>query len=149
MAAQSKIAELRKTLDEFLQATTEQSIRSAASTTVAILTIDLETQVIVQVDPLIELMFGYSTGELKGQSIHVLVPDEVAQSHFEHIRRFNRNPGGRTMGTRGMPIHGKRKDGSTFPAAVGIAFLQETNSVGQHRRLGVATVLDLTAVAGH
>ena len=63
-----------------------------------------------------EQIFGYSTGEIVGQPLSVLMPERFRVSHHAHIEAFGRGPfGASRMGSRGQ-IMGRRKDGTEFPA---------------------------------
>ena len=76
----------------------------------------------------IERMFGYDTGELEGQDIEVLVPDELRAVHSGHRRGFIARPEPRPMGKTGW-IMGRRRDGSVFPIQVGLSPLVSQDDV--------------------
>ena len=67
----------------------------------------------------IEQMFGYTSQELIGQPVEVLVPTRLQGKHFRHHAAFNANPSARRMGM-GLDLNGKRKDGSEFPVEIGL-----------------------------
>lgn len=60
-----------------------------------------------------ELLFGYTSAELVGQPVEVLMPERYRSRHPEHIRGFMRSPHTRPMGT-GMDLWGRRRDGTEF-----------------------------------
>jgi PAS domain S-box-containing protein len=59
-------------------------------------------------------MFGYERGELINQSIDVLVPERLRQRHLQYRRVYAERPHLRHMGV-GLPLFGRRRDGSEFP----------------------------------
>ncbi|MBS0202538.1 MAG: response regulator [Planctomycetes bacterium] len=65
-------------------------------------------------------LFGYSAAELIGQTIDIIVPDEF-RSRFPMYRdQYFQAPRPRVMGTD-QNVMGKRKDGSVFPAEIGLS----------------------------
>lgn len=67
----------------------------------------------------IEKMFGYSKKELIGKKIEALVPARFHQQHPYDRKEFFNNPAKRPMGV-GRDLLGLRKDGSEFPAEIGL-----------------------------
>lgn len=66
-----------------------------------------------------ESMFGWSPGELIGQSIERLLPSYLRDLHAQHRSRYVAAPHPRLMGG-GIELVGERKDGSTFPIEVSL-----------------------------
>jgi PAS domain S-box-containing protein len=93
---------------------------------------------IQMVNPALERMFGYSPGELIDQPVECLVPDASQGGHMELRTQFQQNPSTRPMGA-GLDLHGRRKDGSTFPIEVSLASFTEDNRVFVQ-----ATVIEMT-----
>jgi len=83
-------------------------------------------------------MFGYSSDELLGHPIELLVPDEDAEVHRRHRRTFDASPSPRNMGGR-EHFNGVSKDGRIFPVEIGLRPC-ETEEGG----LVVATVIDIS-----
>jgi PAS domain S-box-containing protein len=70
-----------------------------------------------------ERMFGYSSAEVSGQALEILLPENVARHHKSLIAGFATAPEqSRRMGERGA-IHGRRRDGTEFPAEITISKL--------------------------
>jgi PAS domain S-box-containing protein len=68
-----------------------------------------------------EKIFGYSAKEIIGKRIEALVPDRFGSVHHRYVETFGSSPDAlRAMNERGA-IHGKRKDGSEFPAEASIS----------------------------
>jgi PAS domain S-box-containing protein len=70
-----------------------------------------------------ERIFGYHAAKMIGQSIDLLLPADLQARHQQHITDFAAAPEiARKMGER-QQIHGRRADGSEFPAEASIAKL--------------------------
>jgi len=85
-----------------------------------------------------ERLFGWTSRELLGQQIEVLVPDSALDRHEGHRANFIANPSVRPMGA-GLQLSAKRKDGSTFPAEISLSAVDERDSL-----LVLAAVRDVT-----
>ena len=96
---------------------------------------------ITMVNPQLEHMFGYASGELNGQPIEVLVPDGVRPKHPALRDGFMRTGGSRAMAVRNNQLSGRRKDGSEFPIDVGLSRLPE---LGDNGICVCASVRDVT-----
>jgi PAS domain S-box-containing protein len=83
-------------------------------------------------------MFGYGLPELMGQPVEALIPGRLRQQHVLERQAFTANPNPRQMGM-GRKVLGERKDGSTFPAEVGLSPVQINDS--QHV---IAVLVDVT-----
>jgi diguanylate cyclase (GGDEF)-like protein/PAS domain S-box-containing protein len=108
------------------------------------------SQILVGPDGLIELaneaadrLFGYRRGELIGQSVEILVPEDLRQKHGMLRHEFADQPGRRSMGT-GRDLVAVRRDGSQFPVEIG---LNPVDFDGETRV--VAAIVDLTLRTEH
>lgn len=90
-----------------------------ANTTAMMVTNDLAE--IVMTNPECEILFGYAPGELLHQPIDNLVPEQYREKHTEQRKQFMRHPTKRYA----RDLHGKRKDGTIFPAEVVLSPYQE------------------------
>jgi len=112
----------RRAIEEELQ---ESKARLADLIDIApegIISID-ETQTITLFNQGAEALFGYSTAEVLGSPIDVLLPEAVRGSHRSHIERFTGGPQrARRMGGGGG-MFGRRKDGSNFPVEASVSKL--------------------------
>jgi len=88
---------------------------------------------------LIERLFGYAGQLLLGQSIEVLVPQQVRARHPGLRRDFFAHPQTRAMGA-GRDLHGVRKDGVEIPVEIGLNPIETTEGV-----FVLASVVDITA----
>ncbi|HEX6811262.1 MAG TPA: response regulator [Planctomycetota bacterium] len=67
-----------------------------------------------------ERLFGYTSEELVGQPVEMLVPDDVRTHHASLRATFHASPVPREMGAN-RQLRGRRKDGSTFPIEIGLS----------------------------
>ena len=65
-------------------------------------------------------MFGYDSDELIGEPIEVLIPKEQRGKHHQLRGSYHEAPRARPM-VSGLEIFGRRKDGSIFPAEIGLS----------------------------
>ena len=84
-----------------------------------IIIVDREGQVVLANDQA-GLHFGYTTEELTGQPIEVLVPDKQRRVHTKHRAGYISTPRRRNMG-EGLELLGQRKDGSFFPVEISLS----------------------------
>ena len=87
-------------------------------------------------------LFGYTSEELIGQEIELLVPEKYRDQHKKDRDQFTREGNARKMG-RGMMLRGQRKNGSTLPLEIG---LQPITLLDE--QLQIVTLMDLTEQAG-
>ena len=66
-----------------------------------------------------EALFGYEPGELLGQPIEILIPDELRDRHRGLRQHFVTAPRARPM-VAGLELLGQRKDGSQFSAEIAL-----------------------------
>ncbi len=69
---------------------------------------------IVQTNRQVDLLFGYSPGQLIGQPIEILVPESARALHRAHRDQYHASPTARPMGAN-LPLSGQRQDGTLFP----------------------------------
>jgi formate hydrogenlyase transcriptional activator len=91
---------------------------------------------IVLVNHQLEQQFGYSREELVGQSVAVLLPEVLSAVHALHRED---SPEARVMGI-GPDLHGRRRDGSTFAAEIGLIPLQTDDGI-----FVLGSIVDITA----
>jgi PAS domain S-box-containing protein len=68
-----------------------------------------------------ERMFGYTREELLGNNVDQLVPQASRAAHAQQRDQFLRSGAPRLMGERIENLHARRKDGSVFPAEIGLS----------------------------
>jgi PAS domain S-box-containing protein len=85
----------------------------------AIIEVDEDGRILT-LNAVTEKSFGYRREELLGQPVEVLVPDGVRANHAGHRAKYKAHPVTRAMGS-GLDLHGRRKDGSTFPVEISLS----------------------------
>ncbi len=113
-----------------------QSYREAASQSIIAISGDGR---IALVNRGTELLFGYSREEMLGQEVEMLLPECYRAVHAGHGSGFFAAPGLRPMGTAGMELVARRKDGTEFPVEIGLCFVETGNG-----NLSLALVSDIT-----
>jgi PAS domain S-box-containing protein len=86
-----------------------------------------------------ERLFGWSSHDLVGQQVEVLVPEASFARHVTDRAVFVDEPSTRPMGA-GLQLSGRRKDGSTFPADISLSAITEPDGA----LLVLAAVRDIT-----
>ena len=94
---------------------------------------------IVLVNAQAERLFGYERAELIGQPVEILVPDAARAVHSGHRAGYVASPRHRPMGA-GMPLAGRRRDASTFPAEISLSAIDTDEGI-----LVAAAIRDVTA----
>jgi two-component system sensor histidine kinase/response regulator len=87
-----------------------------------------------------EKLFGYTSDELVGQPVEVLVPERLRSTHPAHRRGFHAAPSIRSMG-RALELSAVRKDGTEFPVEISLSPLPEVQGRG---RLVCSSLRDIT-----
>jgi len=73
-----------------------------------------------------EEIFGYSSAEVLGKKLNLLLPEGYAKQHDRHIDTFSRGREvSRKMGSRESWLSGRRKSGEVFPADISISKLTQ------------------------
>ena len=103
----------------------------------AVIVVD-EAGRINRVNDQVRTMFGYTSRELVGKRIEVLIPARFRGRHGEHRNRYMSAPRLREMGVD-LDLYARRKDGSEFPADI---MLSPANT--DQGRVVIATVRDVT-----
>ncbi len=75
---------------------------------------------IVEVNPCAEEQFGYSSDELVGQTVEILIPSSQRSAHEERRGQYHEGPNVRAMGV-GLELSGRRKDGHEFPVEISLS----------------------------
>lgn len=87
----------------------------------AIFEADLETGCFTWTSKPMGTMFGYyQSGELEGEPIEMLLPQEKRVAHKGHRAAYLASPEARLMGNRTMTLEGVRKDGTRLPIEISL-----------------------------
>ena len=106
VSAPTRIAEAFARSEAALQTVMEMAID-------AIITID-ERGRIQSANPATVRMFGYTTDEMLGQNVKMLMPSPYQQEHDGYLLRYLETGEKRIIGI-GREVQGRRKDGTIFP----------------------------------
>ena len=101
----------------------EKRLRSITRTAPDAIVIIDETGIIDMVNPAAERLFGYSSAELVGRNVKVLMPSPHREAHDSHLARYRETGEKRVIGI-GRVVVGRRKDGTTFPARLAIGEIE-------------------------
>ncbi|MBV8141427.1 MAG: PAS domain S-box protein [Verrucomicrobia bacterium] len=104
----------------------------------AIVTVDARGR-IDRVNNQTEAMFGYTSPELRGQRIEILMPARFKAGHLRHRASYVREPQLRLMGA-GLELFGRRKDGTEFPVDIMLSPIETPEGPSV-----IATIRDITA----
>ncbi len=129
---------LRKQSEETLQRS-EATVRSIVETAVnGIITISAVGQ-IRSFNPASERLFGYSTAEVVGQNIKMLMPTPFHEEHDGYLENY-RNTGIRKIIGIGREVVGRKKNGDTFPLDLAVSEIKTDKE-----RMFVGIISDATA----
>lgn len=103
----------------------------------AIVTIT-ETGIIDSVNPATERMFGFTSAELVGHNISVLMPPPHRENHDSYLQRYLRTGKASIIGV-GRQVTAQRKDGTQFPVELSV-----TEVMAGARRLFTGILHDIT-----
>jgi len=102
----------------------EKRLRSVLDTAVdAILVIDARGN-ILEVNPGACLIFGYTTEELLGQPVILIIPSPFREEHARFVDRYLQTGIPHIIGTI-REVQGRRKNGEVFPLELSVAESQE------------------------
>lgn len=86
-----------------------------------------ENGIVETFNPAAEKIFGYSSKEVTGRNISMLMPEPDRHHHDSHLARYKSTKIPRVIGT-GRVIEGLRKDGTTFPMEIALSEMKLGNN---------------------
>jgi two-component system sensor kinase FixL len=101
----------------------------------AIITID-KGGVMLSVNPAAQKMFGYSSAEMVGRNVKILMPSPYRELHDGYLARYMRTGEKHIIGI-GREVIACRKDGTTFPADLAVSEVD-------HLQLFTGIIRDIT-----
>ncbi len=91
--------------------------------------------IILSVNSSTERMFGYTSGEMIGQSVNVLMPSPYREEHDGYLAKYLKTGEKRVIDIT-REIEARRKDGSVFPTELSVSEIANQKIfVGVHRDL--------------
>lgn len=75
-------------------------------------------------NPMILDMFGYSSEELTGKPIELLMSQHKSAKHINDRMAFYKSPQKRQMGRRGIDLFARKKSGTLFPVDISLSPLE-------------------------
>lgn len=92
-------------------------------------TVVIETDgTIVSFNAAAERQFGYSSAEVVGRNVNMLMPSPYREQHDGYLHRYLSTGERRIIGTDRVVV-GLRKDGSTFPMTLAVAEMKSTGTI--------------------
>lgn len=89
-------------------------------------------------NPSAEKLFGYSSAELIGQPLEILIPEQLRKRHTKFRNGYFSNPKDRPMGL-GIELYAEKKDGNIFPVEISLGYYQLDGE-----KLAVAFITDIS-----
>ena len=86
-------------------------------------------------------LFGCTREELVGRTVEELVPDEVREGHSALRTAFHAAPEARAMAA-GRPLRARRRDGSVFPAEIGLSPLPTDETERQQVAISIRDITE-------
>jgi PAS domain S-box-containing protein len=96
------------------------------------------TGIIQFINPAIEKLFGYSRGELIGETVKRLMPPEQSLAHDGYMKNYLHTGFAKIIG-KGRQLTAMRKDGKRFPIYLSIGDIKT-----KHARLFAAVIVDIS-----
>ena len=76
----------------------------------------------------VETMFGFTSAEIVGGPVEVLLPERFRGRHVGHRQNYTGNVRVRPMGA-GLELFAVRKDGTEFPVEISLSPISQGNDV--------------------
>ena len=67
-----------------------------------------------------DMLFGYEKGEMIGQKLDILIPQNLKEKHQKTYENYTEKPQVRSMGL-GLNLNGRKKDGSLFSVEISLS----------------------------
>jgi PAS domain S-box-containing protein len=112
----------RKRAEEILAAS-ERRYRQLTEATLDGIVVADRSGRITLFNPAAERIFGYRAAEVLGQPLELLMPPEYHDQHREGFHRYLGGGLARIVG-RTVELHGRRKDGNTFPLELALSAVE-------------------------
>jgi two-component system sensor kinase FixL len=115
------LAAYRAARSEFQLQDNEAKLRAVIDNALdALITIDA-VGLVESFNPTAENLFGYTSDEVIGRNVKMLMPEPHRSAHDRYLAHYAATAQSRAIGQVGRELHGRRKDGSTFPIDLSVA----------------------------
>lgn len=102
----------------------EARLRTVVETAVdGVILIDDHGQILM-FNPACERLFGYTSAEVQGKNVKILMPSPYHEEHDDYLQNYRQTGQQRIIGI-GREVVGRRKDGSTFPMDLSVGESRE------------------------
>lgn len=128
---------LRKIAEQNLVESEKELADLFESSPDALIVVDKEGKM-VQVNPEVQNLFGYSKNELLGKEIGILIPQRFRNTHSSQVAGYKNNPRKRRMGD-GLDLYGLKKDGSEFSVDIMLSPMTQHD-----KKITLCTLRDVT-----
>jgi diguanylate cyclase (GGDEF)-like protein/PAS domain S-box-containing protein len=91
---------------------------------------------ILLANPAMQALTGYSTDELLGKNLSILLPEQIRQHHGASMRSYFTEPRARAMGSLDLSI--RRRDGALQPVDISLGYWSDRNG-----KYAIAYIRDL------
>jgi PAS domain S-box-containing protein len=86
---------------------------------IGIIMVNKESKIVLS-NHFADVLFGYEQGELMGNELDILIPQNVKEKHKKTYENYTQKPQARAMGV-GLDLNGRKKDGSLFPIEISLS----------------------------
>jgi diguanylate cyclase (GGDEF)-like protein/PAS domain S-box-containing protein len=113
----------------------EATIRAVLETAITAIVMIDEKGIIQSINPAAERLFQYSSPEIVGANVNILMPEPYHSEHDDYLSRYMEKGQAHIIGV-GREVVCKRKDGSVFPADLAVS---EIEIEDEHKFVGILT----------
>ncbi|MBK5284853.1 MAG: DUF1993 family protein, partial [Bacteroidia bacterium] len=85
--------------------------------------------IIVYANMQASILFGYPIDELLNNKVEMLLPEQFRGIHENNRTGYESKPTTREMGKVGMPLYGRRKDGSEFATEISLSSIESEDGL--------------------
>lgn len=125
---EKKVAEIKKT-NQLLQEK-ETYLKTTLESMVDCMIVIDSKGIITSVNAAFENIFGYSTDEVLGKNIKMLMPEPNKSKHDQYLANYHQGGEGKIIGI-GREVMAAKKNGSLFPLELSVSEMESPNIDGK------------------